>query len=100
MRVAALFGGLMAGLAAMAAIAAPANLDAGATDHLEANANWLVCSDICIPGEAKLTLDLPVGAAPPAADPSATALFAAMRDRLPKPAGFETRFAASERELR
>jgi thiol:disulfide interchange protein DsbD len=81
-------------------IATPANLDPGGSVHLEANANWLVCSDICIPGEAKLTLDLPVGATPPAGDPSVAALFAAVRGSLPQPAGFETRFAASEREVR
>jgi thiol:disulfide interchange protein/DsbC/DsbD-like thiol-disulfide interchange protein len=81
-------------------IAAPANLSPGAAVHLEANASWLVCSDICIPGEAKLALDLPVSAERPAAEPSVAALFAAVRDRLPKPAGFATRFAASERDLR
>ncbi len=80
-------------------IAAPAGLQRGGIVHLAANASWLVCSDICIPGEAKLALDLPVGAAPPAADPSAAALFAAVRDRLPKPAGFKTRFVASAKNL-
>jgi thiol:disulfide interchange protein len=81
-------------------IAAPAQLEPGAAVHLAANATWLVCSDICIPGEAKLALDLPVGAAPLAADPSAAALFAAVRDRLPQTAKFATRFAASGHDLR
>jgi len=81
-------------------VAVPANLTPGGTVQLEANANWLVCSEICIPGEAKLTLDLPVSAVPPAAEPSVAALFATVRERLPKPAGFETRFAVSERDLR
>ncbi len=81
-------------------IAAPADLEPGGAIHLEAHANWLVCSDICIPGEAKLALDLPGGAVPPAADPSVAALFAAVRERLPKAAGFETRFVASERDIR
>ena len=44
-------------------IAAPADLKPGGTVHLGANASWLVCSDICIPGEAKLALDLPVATA-------------------------------------
>jgi thiol:disulfide interchange protein DsbD len=30
--------------------------------QLGADANWLVCEKICIPGSAKLTLDLPVAA--------------------------------------
>ena len=81
-------------------LAAPASLNPGGAVHLAANANWLVCSDICIPGEAKLALDLPVGAAPLAGDPAAAALFAAVRDRLPQAAKFETRFAASGQDLR
>ena len=81
-------------------ITAPAKLNPGDTMHLAANASWLVCSEICIPGEAKLALDLPIAAAPPAGDPSAAALFAAVRDRLPQAAKFATRFAASGRELR
>ncbi len=80
-------------------IAAPADLKPGGTAHLTANASWLVCSDICIPGEAKLALDLPVSASPLAGDPSAAALFAAVRDRLPQAAKFETRFAVSARDL-
>src|SRR5438046_677660 len=54
----------------------------GATAHLEAVASWLVCSDICIPGDAQLALALPVAAAAPGR--AATGLFAAARSRLPK----------------
>jgi thiol:disulfide interchange protein/DsbC/DsbD-like thiol-disulfide interchange protein len=81
-------------------IAAPADLEPGGTVHLAANASWLVCSEICIPGEAKLALDLPVGATAPPGDPSAAALFAAVRDRLPKTATWKPRFTASARNLR
>ena len=81
-------------------IAAPADLKPDGAVHIAANANWLVCSDICIPGEATLALDLPVGAASLAGDPAATALVAAVRDRLPQTARFATRFAASERDLK
>jgi thiol:disulfide interchange protein DsbD len=81
-------------------IAAPADLNPGSTVHFAANASWLVCSEICIPGEAKLALDLAVAAAPTAGDPSAAALFAAVRDRLPQTAKFQTRLAVSGSELR
>jgi thiol:disulfide interchange protein/DsbC/DsbD-like thiol-disulfide interchange protein len=81
-------------------IAAPADLNPGSTVHLAANATWVVCSQICIPGEAKLALDLPVAAAPAAGDPAAAALFAAVRDRLPQTAEFATRYTASATELR
>jgi len=39
----------------------PATL-AGSTIQLAGEANWLVCEKICIPGSAKLQLDLPVAA--------------------------------------
>src|SRR5439155_19436684 len=81
-------------------IAAPAALEPGGTSHLEAEAHWLVCSEICIPGEAALQLDLPAATAAPSADPSAAAIFAAARARLPQPAGFTTRFAAAGGEVR
>src|SRR5579863_5238522 len=81
-------------------IAAPVGLAPGGTVHLAADATWLVCSEICIPGEAKLALDLPVGATAPAGDPATAALFAAVRNRLPQTATFKPRFRASARNLR
>jgi thiol:disulfide interchange protein len=72
----------------------------GATAHVEAAASWLVCSDICIPGDAKLAVALPVITTPAAPDPAATGLFAAARSRLPKPAAFEARFAVTKDQLR
>src|ERR1044071_2355684 len=45
-------------------IAASQNVDAGGAANFDAAVSWLVCSDICIPGEAKLTLAIPVGAGP------------------------------------
>ena len=41
-------------------IRAPSNLKTGTTMTLGAQVNWVVCSDICIPGKAHLTLSLPV----------------------------------------
>lgn len=41
-------------------IATPATLKAGATVTLAANATWLMCDQACIPGEAKVSLSLPV----------------------------------------
>ena len=85
-------------------LAAPADLKPGGTVHLAADASWLVCSEICIPGEAKLALDLPVGESPMAPDrapdPATRALFAGVRGRLPRPADFATRFATVGDELR
>ncbi len=46
----------------------PADLAPGTTVTLAANAQWLVCSDVCIPGDADVSLTLPVSAAAPAPD--------------------------------
>src|ERR1700756_4860231 len=42
----------------------------GGTAELAGEASWLVCSDICIPGNARLSLSLPVAAGPGAPDPA------------------------------
>ena len=72
----------------------------GETAHLDAAVSWLVCSEICIPGEAKLALDLPVSTHPALPDPAVQELFATARRQLPKPANFEARFATAHQELR
>ena len=52
--------------------------------QLIAEASWLVCKDVCIPGEAKLAIDLPVVATVQQAPPGLDApLFAQMRGRVP-----------------
>ncbi|HYZ39010.1 MAG TPA: protein-disulfide reductase DsbD domain-containing protein, partial [Stellaceae bacterium] len=75
-------------------------LTAGQTAELEADASWLVCADICIPGDAKLSLSLPIAASPPAADPTVAPRFAEARRRLPAPAPFETRFRDGPHDIR
>lgn len=47
----------------MAEAAASSALAAGDTLHLAAEVSWLVCRELCIPGEASLALALPVAAA-------------------------------------
>jgi DsbC/DsbD-like thiol-disulfide interchange protein len=81
-------------------IAVPPEVEQSGTANFAAAVSWLVCSDICIPGEAKLALALPVGASPAAPDPAVKDLFAAARAHLPKPAGFEARFAMTGNEVR
>jgi thiol:disulfide interchange protein len=74
-------------------ITAPAQLAAGQSVRLKAQASWLACADICIPGGANLALSLPVAPPPAALDPKTAGFFAAARSKLPVPAAFETRFA-------
>ncbi|MEZ5970740.1 MAG: protein-disulfide reductase DsbD family protein [Hyphomonadaceae bacterium] len=43
-------------------ITVPANARIGSTATLTADAYWLVCSDVCVPEEATLTLNVPIAA--------------------------------------
>jgi DsbC/DsbD-like thiol-disulfide interchange protein len=61
----------------------PSGLKAGVTEKLVARVHYLVCRDVCIPGQKQLVLELPVKA-----HAGATAefpLFESTRRRLPKP---------------
>lgn len=56
-------------------LTAPASATSGTTVTLRATADWLMCADVCIPGEAKVSLDLKVAtdAPQPATGPGAEA---------------------------
>ena len=60
-------------------ITAPA--DTSGTGAIKAHVTWLVCKQICIPEEATLNIDVPVGPAAP--DPAVAKDFAAARALLP-----------------
>jgi thiol:disulfide interchange protein/DsbC/DsbD-like thiol-disulfide interchange protein len=64
-------------------LTAPKDLKAGTAAPLAAKASWLVCSDVCIPEDAQLTVSLPVSAQAGALDPQAATLFSAARSELP-----------------
>ena len=81
-------------------ISVPKEVTTGDTATLAADASWLVCAEICIPGGASLSLSLPVAAGPVAPDLAVAALFAAVRRQLPLPAPFETRFVAGAHDYR
>ena len=49
--------------------------------HLAANADWLVCEKVCIPGSGKVQLDLPVGGS---ATPANQEVFEKFRGQLPR----------------
>jgi thiol:disulfide interchange protein/DsbC/DsbD-like thiol-disulfide interchange protein len=62
----------------------PAGLSPGSEVRLEAQASWLVCKDVCIPGEATLALRLPVVAKDvPVADGPDASLFARAQAQTP-----------------
>ena len=64
----------------MQEITPPPKLDSSSA-KLSADANWLVCEKICIPGSATLPLELPVSAT---SQPANTELFAHYRRLLPQ----------------
>ena len=61
----------------------PASAKPGSTVQLSVEARWLVCREECLPGKARLTLDLPV-AAEASADPHWQAKFASARAAQPQ----------------
>jgi thiol:disulfide interchange protein DsbD len=62
----------------------PAGLQVGETVTLKAAVEWLMCQDVCMPGEAALELTLPVENGPPASHPRWGPKLAAAREQLPQ----------------
>src|SRR5262245_12018875 len=77
-------------------ISAPQTAQPGQTATLEADVMWLVCSDVCIPEETKLSLPLPVAAGAPPPSAENAGLFAAARAKLPQPSPWAARYQASD----
>ena len=75
------------------AIAVPASARPGQTATLKAEAQWLVCKDVCVPEHGELSLDLPVAAGAPQTNPDGGRAVAATLAALPKTAGIAARFA-------
>jgi len=53
------------------------------TKNFKASVRWLECADVCIPGEASLSLQLPFSPTPPKIDPRWVELFSIYRAKLP-----------------
>jgi len=70
--------------------------DASGSMVLNADANWLVCEDVCIPEEGKFSLSLPVGAAAKPADADTRALFDKARRAVPTESPWPARFGLSK----
>ena len=81
-------------------ITVPPEVVTGDTAVVAAEASWLACAEICIPGDATLSLRLPVAAGPLVPDPTAAPLFAVVRQQMPVPATFETRFVSGADDYR
>jgi len=64
-------------------ITPPATLPMGSLVRLGAKAEWLVCKEACVPGEAEHAIELMAGAGPAQVDPERAALIAEARRQLP-----------------
>ncbi len=70
--------------------------DATGSFKLGADANWLVCEDVCIPEEAKLEIVLPVSATGAPAPPAARAIFDKARQQVPMQSPWPARYGVAK----
>jgi thiol:disulfide interchange protein len=63
---------------------------------LNAEANWLVCEDVCIPEEGKFALSLPAGTTAQPANAETRALFDRMRRTVPMESPWPARFGLAK----
>ena len=76
-------------------ISPPGNLQPGDTVDIRLEAEWLECSELCVPGRATLQLTLPIASGePPPVDPRWSRAEGTVRDRMPVPPS-ETETTAS-----
>lgn len=81
-------------------ITAAANAQPGTTLSLTADVFYLVCEQVCIPEQAKLSLLLPVVAGTPAPDPKWGAVIGKVLADAPKPAGLKAVFKLEGQALK
>ena len=63
---------------------------------LLAEANWLVCEDVCIPEDGKFALTLPSGSAATPASPAILTLFETARRRVPMESPWPARYGVAK----
>ena len=63
---------------------------------LAAEANWLVCEDVCIPEEGKFELTVPIGATATPANAETRALFDKTRRNVPVPSPWPARYGLAK----
>ena len=64
-------------------VTVPQNLPTGGDIALTGHANWLVCSNVCVPEESDIKLILPAAPGPAAPNPANAADFAAAQAQIP-----------------
>ena len=81
----------------LARITPPRDVRSGTTVNLAADVAYLVCEKICIPGEASVSLSLPVSE--PGAPSQTNAVFDAARSKLPQPSPWSATFGADTKTI-
>ena len=81
----------------LARVTPPRDVRPGATVNLAADVAYLVCEKVCIPGEASVSLSLPV--AGPGAPSQTNAVFDAARSMLPQPSPWSATFGTDTRTI-
>jgi thiol:disulfide interchange protein DsbD len=81
-------------------IEVPAGAKPGTTATLQAHVDYLVCAQVCIPGGADLSLNVPVVAGAPPMSPQWGATIAAGLAAAPKPAALDATFDIAGGKLR
>jgi thiol:disulfide interchange protein DsbD len=76
-------------------ITPPADLKGDAL-KLAAEANWLVCEDVCIPEEGKFELSLPIGASATPASPATRAIFDKALQSVPHESPWPARYGVAK----
>src|SRR5216683_2354504 len=76
-------------------ITPPADLS-GSSLKLAAEANWLVCEDVCIPEDGKFELSLPIAAVATPAAPTTRAIFDKARQSVPTESPWPARYGVAK----
>ena len=81
----------------LARVTPPRDMRPGATVNLAADVSYLVCEKICVPGEASVSLSLPVSEA--GASSQSSAAFDAARSKLPQPSPWSATFGSDAKTI-
>ena len=80
-------------------LSVPDYLEPGSELTLRLAAEWLVCEEVCIPGDARLELVVPVSADRPNPDPVHVSLFEQARQQHPQNVSWPARFSTEGSQL-
>lgn len=75
----------------------PADWPADKPVELKAGLFWLICAEVCIPGEGALSLSVPTQGAP---DPAAAAIFAQADEHQPMPSPYQAKYETTDTSVR